>query len=370
MKADNDKFHETLPSSRLDRRYKQIEVILKAPEFSENEQKADQAKYEHQFDIDDRYKDLSQVDLAKTVIDKYLEAGALITSKLKAEDQFDLETYNRTLLAIREKIDEGFLKETTDRLAAEVKKEAIDKAIALRKERQHSNKIKDKVIRDFRVYLRGVEQKRLYPYDYQYCEIFLNLLRKHNVKFPVYHHIYIGVAGSIDECLEHFKTYDHWQQYGLSVIDYSNYQSETEKGKEKIVFDVIVEGLRDLAAIDHLDKEAIEKVIDEIKIKGLDTELVLSIIESKTHKLTITYFSRDMEEKCPVYFNLLEKATGKLKRKEIGRVNNDQLYFWLQKVTLTKTHIKVKSGNSIAADVSLKDLPRNMEFDIKEFINE
>lgn len=68
------------------------------------------------------------------------------------------------------------------------------------------------------------------------------------------------------------------------------------------------------------------------------------------------------------FFNLVEKKTGRLKSIEIGRADNSQIYFWLQKVTLTKEKIKVTSSGSIAAGVWLETLPRTMEFDIAEIL--
>jgi hypothetical protein len=76
-----------------------------------------------------------------------------------------------------------------------------------------------------------------------------------------------------------------------------------------------------------------------------------------------------MEEQCPIFFSLLDKKTNRTNKIQIGRADNFQIYFWLQKISLTRNKIKVKSSGSIEADVSLRDKPRSMEFDIEEIMS-
>ncbi|CAN5690072.1 hypothetical protein BH10BAC2_BH10BAC2_04260 [soil metagenome] len=75
MEKDFKKYYETLPYSRLNRRYKKIEVTLKGPEFSEHFDKQEQKKYKHKFDIEPQFKNIPETDLGKILIDKLLETG-------------------------------------------------------------------------------------------------------------------------------------------------------------------------------------------------------------------------------------------------------------------------------------------------------
>jgi hypothetical protein len=84
--------------------------------------------------------------------------------------------------------------------------------------------------------------------------------------------------------------------------------------------------------------------------------------------LTITYLSRSMEEGCPVFFNLTDKTTRRTKRREIGRADKDQLRMWLQKISLSRKQIKVRSSASVRAGVWLKDMPMAMEFEIEDLM--
>lgn len=157
-----------------------------------------------------------------------------------------------------------------------------------------------------------------------------------------------------------------WFTYGIALIDYKKYREGNEKEKEQIVFDCITAGLNDIATLDKLDQSVIDKTIAEIKIKGLNTELAFKTVENKNHRLDISYQVRSMEERCPVFFTITDKLAGKSNKTEIGRADKDQIRMWLHKVILTKKQIKIVSSESIAAGVYLKNMPKNMVFEIEE----
>lgn len=369
MEKQFNEFYNKFPYSRLNRKFKKIEITLKAPEFSEHFDLKDQERYSNRFDIERQYKNLSETDLGKILIDKYLEAGEIINSKIKEEDKFEFGPFKEALTSLKSKISTDFLEALNKEQTIKVRDEVLDRAIKIREERKRTNKIKDKKVRDLRVYYNGLPNKALYPYDYQYTEIFRNLLRSSGLMCPTYHHIYIQVAKTLEDGLRNSFSVEDWYVNGLAVINYENYLRKTESEKEEIVIDLISNGLLDIADIDNLDIAIIKGVTDKIKTKGLDTELIYNKIETTNHVLTITYLSRSMEEECPIFFSILDKKTKHSRRIEIGRADNSQIYFWLQKVSLTKDKIKVKSSGSIEADVWLKDKPRTMEFDIGEIMN-
>ena len=369
MEKQFNEFYSKFPYSRLNRKFKKIEITLKAPEFSEHFDLKDQGKYSNQFDIESQYTNLSETDLGKILIDKYLEAGEIINSKIKKEDKFEFEPFKDALTSLKSKISADFLEALNKEQTIKVRDEVLDRAIKIREERKRTNKIKDKKVRDLRVYYNGLPNKALYPYDYQYTEIFRNLLRSSGLMCPTYHHIYIQVAKTLEDGLRNSFSFEDWYVNGLAVINYEDYLRKPESEKEEIVIDLISNGLLDIADIDNLDIAIIKGVTDKIKTKGLDTELIYNKIENTRHVLTITYLSRSMEEQCPIFFSILDKKTKHSSRIEIGRADNSQIYFWLQKISLTKDKIKVKSSGSIEADVWLKDKPRTMEFDIGEIMN-
>ena len=126
------------------------------------------------------------------------------------------------------------------------------------------NKPKNKLIKDLRVYYNGLPNKALYPYDYIYTEIFLNLLAREGLMCPTYNHLYIQVAKTFDEALKNSFSMEDWHVNGLSVIDFENFQILSDEKKENQVFQTILSGLKDIATIDKLDAIIIEKVADKI----------------------------------------------------------------------------------------------------------
>ncbi len=368
MEITFKKYYDTFPYSRLNRKYKKIDITLQAPEFSEHFDKEEQKKYEHKFEIEPQFRNISEAELGRILIDKYLETGAIINSKLKKEDTFDFPSFKDTLLDIKQKITSDFLEKINAIQQVEVKDDTLNRAVKIREARQLADKPKDKLIRDLRVYYSGLPNKALYPYDHIYTEIFLSLLAREELMCPTYHHLYIQVAKTIDEALKKSFSIEDWYVNGLAVIDYEKYLSLSDSDKEKIVFQTIVNGIKDIATIDKLDILVIDKVINKIKDKGLDTELVFRTIENEKFKLSVTYFSKSMEEECPVYFNLTDKSTNQTKRKQIGKADNSQIHMWLQKITLTKNQIKVKSSDSIRGQVWLEGKPKDLKFDIEELM--
>ncbi|HMQ48898.1 MAG TPA: hypothetical protein PKA00_15615 [Saprospiraceae bacterium] len=368
MEVTFKKYYDTFPYSRLNRRYKKIDLTLKAPEFSEHLDKEEQEKYKHKFEIEPQFKNITEAELGQILIDKYLEAGEIISSKLKKEDVFDIELFNQVLLTIKHKINPDFLQKLNDAQKVEVKDDTLNRANQLRSERQKTNKPKNKLIRDLRVYYNGLPNKALYPYDYIYTEIFLNLLAREGLKCPTYHHLYIQVATTIDDALKNSFSIEDWYVNGLAVIDYNKFQTLSDKEKENEVFKIILEGLKDIANIDKLDTNIIDTVANTIKEKGKDTELHFKTIENDNYKLVITYFSRSMEDQCPVFFNITDKTKNITKRLQIGKADNTQLFLWLQKITLNNKKIKIKSSDSIRGQVWLKGKPTELEFEIAELL--
>ncbi len=369
MEKNFFEFYNKLPNSRLNRRYKKIDITLRAPEFSEHFDKAEQDKYKNTFKIEKQYQKISDVDLAKIFIDKFLQAGQIIKEKLKKDDIFQVDTFNQVLEDLKTEITSDFLNSSSKEQKTQVVDEYIKRALDHRKKRTNANKPKDKPIRDLRVYYNGLPNKALYPYDYQFVEIFMNLLHKNGLMCPTYHHLYIQVGEKEDDCLKNSIPLENWYINGISVINYEDYKDKTEKEKEKFVFNVILRGLEDIFTIDNLDKSILDKVVNQIKKSGLDTELDWKTLENKNYHLRVTYFSKSMEDQCPIYFTLTDKLASKSKRFEIGRADKEQIYYWLQKISLTNSKIKVKSSDSVRADVWLKEKPRTMEFDIKEIMN-
>lgn len=368
MEVAFKKNYATFPHSRFNRRYKKIDINLKAPEFSEHFDKEEYKKHSHKFEIEPKFKNISEADLGQILIDKYLEAGEIINSKLKKEDLFDYENFKNILSDIKQRINPDFLQKLNTAQKTEAEDDTISRAKKLRRERQQTDKPKNKLIKDLRVYYNGLPKNAFYPYDSIYEKIFLNLLVEEGLMCPTYHHLYIQVAKTIDEALKNSFSIEDWYVNGLAVINFDKYQTLSNSEKENEVFQIILTGLKDIATIDKLNTDIIDKVANKIKENGTDTELLLKTVENEAYTLTITYFSRSMEDECPVFFNLTDKTRNITKRHQIGKADHSQLHLWLQKVTIFKKQIKVKSSDSIRGQVWLKGKPTELEFEIEKLM--
>lgn len=354
-------FYETLPKSTFYRKNKKIEIALKTPEFSKHFESSD-SNNEKKKQVDD------EVELAKYIIDKYLEAGEIIKSKLKTGDEFDYENYTFVLQSLKEKIDQSFLISNNTIQSIKNHDEILNKAMSLRESRKKMNILGNQLIRDIRVYTSGLPKKIFYPYDYQYLEIFLNLLQMNGLMCPIYHHLYIQVANNKEEALKSSIPMADWYTSGIASVDINEYQHANSHDKADIVFNLIIDGLRDIADIDKLDNSVIEKTIEQIKIKGLETELIFKIIENKKYILKITYLSRSIEDECPIFLDISERVTSKSNKIQLTKADNTQLGYLLKTIKLTKTSIKIIASNSVNAQVYLKDKPKSIQINIKDIL--
>lgn len=364
MRAQFLEWYNYLPYTRVQRRYKKVDISIRAPEFSEHFELKEQAKHQHQFAVDDAYQGIIEIELARILMDKLVEAIELIEPKINASDNFNSAALKQLFREIKSNLSLELLVEISKEEASEVKDEAFIRALSLRKDRKANPKGKDKNIRDLRVYYVDLPTKALYPYDYQYSEIFLNLLSQQGLRCPQYHHLYILVGEKEGEIIRRSIPMEEWYVNGIALIDYQNYLSETPEQQDKVVFDLICAGLLDIAKIDQLDLELINRVIAQVKEKGLDTELLYKRVEHKNYTLTITYLARSMEDQCPVFFHIEDKKTNRKYKKQIGRADKFQVSAWLQKISLTRTQIKVRSSTSVRSEVILKNMKRELVFDL------
>lgn len=343
------KYFASYPHLKLKRKQKEIELSMYVPEIAEHQEKQRAG---------------DETDLARRVIDRFIEAGELIAARAKKEDRFPLPLFKETLMKLKSTITAENLATVNKQNAKQVKESRLDDAIAHREERAANHRLCDTPIRDLRLYTHGLLPKTLYPYDYQYSAIFLQMLKEVELTCPGYHHLYIQAATSQEAALLQSRAIEDWYVNGIAVFDLEAYKNMTDADKAETVFNLIVEGLMDIATIDGLDKKKIHAAIEAVREKGLETELMLKIIDHKNYTLMVTCIARSMEEGSPIFFNLYDKRTERRARVPIGSATHFQIGFWLQKITITNKQIRVRSSSSIAASVWLEGKPTSMDFDI------
>lgn len=370
-------YYQTLPNFRVERRYKRISASLQAPEFSEHEElvslsQEDPTNPEYKdivrLDVAAKYKGFSEVYLAQLLITRIIEVIDIVKGKFKEDDFFDVEDFKNILLKIKLTINESLLEKIATDFEKKLNERIMRRVLESREKRRRNNLPKDKLIRDLRVYPWSLpDEKALSPFNYLYAEIFLHLLKREGFMCPGYHHLYITVGSTEEEALRCLDTSQDWHVYGIAVLDYEEYMKLDLKDKEKKTFEMICAGLYDIAEIDKLDKDILKRVIDEIKIKGLDTELIHYAEENEHYEVSITYFVKPKEEGCPIYLSIKDKITEKSMKKFLGKTTDStELHYWFNDIHLRKNQLTIKSGKSFKASLYTKGKPKLLTFNLEE----
>jgi hypothetical protein len=279
MEITFNKYYETLPFSRMNRKFKTIDITLKAPEFSEHFQKKEQVSYNDKFEIADKYKNISEPELAKILIDKYFEALQIIKSKLKKEDTFDFEIFENILTTIRQKITLEFLIKTSQEENIKSQKAQIENCETNRQERKNKSLISDTLIRDIRLFF-AYELPRSLFYLNRYADILLRQLIYKDFKCPHYHHLYVSIADTKEEALKRAIVVEDWFTYGIAVLKEETLLKADHTEQQALVLNALKEGLLDIAELDKLDKTKILDAISEAKEIGVLSEIIFKAKEN------------------------------------------------------------------------------------------
>lgn len=349
-------YYQSLPLIKIDRRYKYIYIDLQSDGFNDFH------------DFFEKNISLDETNFIKFILSEIISKIDLLRDQIKKSELFDLDLFIKVLVSIREKINQESLLEIYKVQKQVLQQKEIQYANELRNKRASTIKENNTLLRDLRFYVEALPIKAFYPYSNIYIAIFKNLLMNEDFLCPNYHHLYINVAETYELALRKSVNYENWYFIGIAVIDYDLYLKSDTKGKEQIVFKAILDGLRDIAKIDRLDLNIIERVALKIQEKGMDTDLFLDFVENKKYSLEITYFARGDEEQCPIFFNLTDKSIDKTYRIQLLKSEISQLFYWISNVKITNTKIKIKSSTSAASQVYLMGKPKKMEFDIEELI--
>ena len=203
-----------------------------------------------------------------TVFQVINSAFDILISKKKKGDVFDVEKVKSTLIQLEHELQSTYLWELDTQYEAILKQAAIEKRLNERALRERANDEKTKLIFDLRFDYRLKNVERLYfsPYDTIFINEILEGLRKKKFRLPNYTHLYIMVSETFENALYHAVRVENWFVYGIAVYeDYDSYPTKNEEEKKQIVFNLIKQGLIDIAKIDKLDLDILYDVLDEVE---------------------------------------------------------------------------------------------------------
>ncbi|NOT91094.1 hypothetical protein [Ferruginibacter sp.] len=363
MEVKFNQYYETLPYSRINRKFKTIDITLKAPEFSEHFQKEEQIKYQDKFEIADEYKNITETELAKVLIDKYFEALQIIKLKLKKEDSFDFETFENILTAIRQKITLEFLTRTSKEENINSQNAQIENSETKRLERKNRNLIGDTLIRDIRLSFAYKLPRTLF-YLNRYADIVLRQLIYKEFKCPQYHHLYISIADTKEDALKRAIAVEDWFTYGVAVLQEETLLKADHSDQQALVLNALKEGLLDIAELDKLDKSKILEAINEAKDIGVLSEIIYKAKENNKITFAIstkTILGQNEEE---IYFTIVDKDTSRIARWKFGQENIFLIGGWFGTINVTNKKITIKPRANM--DLVLEGKQKIIELDVEK----
>ncbi|MDR2905896.1 MAG: hypothetical protein LBU73_08080 [Helicobacteraceae bacterium] len=216
---------------------------------------------------------LPMVEEEKNLTDVFqliYKAFDIIISKKKKSDIYDAEKLKSTLILLEKELQTTDLRELNSKYENLLRQEAIERHIRERIIREQTNDEKKRLIYDLRFYYSLPNTEKLYfsPYDNRFCGRILEKLREKKFRLPNYTHLYIIVSDAFENALYEAVRAENWFVYGIAVLEnYADYPAKEEIEKQRIVFDLIKQGLYDIAKIDKLDIKILNEALDEVEQK-------------------------------------------------------------------------------------------------------
>jgi hypothetical protein len=193
----------------------------------------------------------------------------ILALKKKKDDIFDTEKIKTTLSQLEKELQATDLWELNRKYELLLRQEFIEKVRQDRVIREQANDEKKRLIHDLRFYykLPDVEKYGYFsPYDNEFCYKILENLRERKFRLPNYTHLYILVSDTFENALYRAVRGYNWHVYGIAVLEnYADYAKKKEVEKQRIVFELIKQGLSDIAKIDKLDSKTLNEVLDEVE---------------------------------------------------------------------------------------------------------
>jgi hypothetical protein len=267
-------WYAQLPIVKFTKKRTVLNVMIAFPELSEyleknvlEKAKTDCREYVVQ-EIPQAYLNKTTTDILAALFEKIYEVIAVIESKIKKTDSFDANEIRRIWTSLKATIREQDLKANDQLYERQAEEAKINMTLQDRIIRKNRSLDKTLLIKDIR-FMHDIENIDLLyfsPYNQQFCAEILDKLRERKFKCPLYTHLYINVSDTIENALRHGGILDYWFVYGIAVIsNAADYKDKAENEQKKIVFNLIKEGLVDIATLDKLDMNTLQEVLADVE---------------------------------------------------------------------------------------------------------
>jgi len=359
------RFYETLPISRLNRKYKTITVQVQAPEFSEHFDLAEKDKYRHTFEIADIYRNLDEIALAKALINKYLEGLDIIRPKLKKDDVFDFAVFEQVLRNTLAGINTEFLDGLTFEFSTSVEIEKVQSAERIRGERMNKRGTADTPVQGLRLYYTYELPGKMH-YLNRYTDIVLRQLVARDFRCPGYHHLYISIGDTREAALKAAIVTENWYTFGIAVLKEKMLVKSSPEQQQQLVLNAIKEGLLDIATLDGLDTTKIKEAIAAAEQADVLAERVLRIKENKKITIVISTKTLVVENEDEIWFTIIDKTSDRVARWKYGQAHYAKYLIqgWFNTITVTNKTITMRPRRMYELAGELSPIVLNVEAEL------
>ncbi|MDR1975751.1 MAG: hypothetical protein LBQ18_02020 [Campylobacteraceae bacterium] len=279
LRAPFEYFHDYLSDAWADIPFGELEIVFAYPPKSYSKDDTFMKWYSDLpfvkfykkrscFTITVTFEKLRNLDMLplNTLFDKLYEVIDILDAKYKNREAFI--AMRQKLSKVQDLLSIEKLREMNKEYEKRARQNLLEKILKDREARASAKIEPNKLIRDIRFYyhLDGVGHQYFTPYSDMLTGLILRRLRELKFKLPNYTHLYISVADSYENALSHAGATEKWFVYGFAALANAHeYAAKSEQEKKRIVFNLIKEGLLDIAKSDKLNISILEAALNEVE---------------------------------------------------------------------------------------------------------
>lgn len=208
-------------------------------------------------------------------------------------------------------------------------------------------------------------------YAYRFTEVLSNLLYRAKIMLPGYDRIVFKIAQTVDEAKQDLALEDSYS-LTFSALDISKFLAGTDAEKYQMMFESIKEGMRLIVDFDHLEKDKIEEVMNEVAQKGLDLELVYVSKQNEKYLAQLLYqVPTGPAEKANFNLKLTDLASGQTATVPVASAGTFWAAHCFNSISIKKKEIVITGRKTYQAELTKKmeKLPEKFTFHISEIFS-
>jgi len=218
------------------------------------------------------------------------------------------------------------------------------------------------------------EDDDVYFYQNMYATIFSDVLRRYDIRLPVYQEIYFDLVNSEEEATDITTRKEDWYQYTRAIFDYKRFKQSPQETKGQILLDCLIDGLRFITDFDHLEKHKIESAIEYIQKHKLETPLIYITRENEEYEVKIQYKVKSIIGnlvKACYDLHICQKVSGEERVIPLGVFETFDVPYVLGTIRLTKKQVTIKGRTGLRAEIyrSSEKAPSEYKFQFQELFS-